>query len=455
MAEIKKFGSKIGLIAATVGSAVGLGNIWRFPAETQANGGAAFLLVYILCVLILGIPVMLAEFALGRGGQSDAIGVFKRFVPKSAWWGAGALSILASYLICCFYMVVAGWTLEYLMQSISGHLYDVTSAAGGHAMEASFHEHMEQYICGVEGPLICTYAMIAINIAILLGGVRKGIEKISNILMPILFLLLVAFAIVSCTMSGAAEGLSFFLSPDFSKITPEVIVSALGQAFFSLSLGMGILITYSAYYPHETNLTSTAITVSLLDLLVAVLMGFIIFPAITSFNLQGADIRGTTLVFVTLPEVFAHMGMTQLWSILFFFSLLVAALTSTISISEVSIRFVQDRFKKGRFAATMIVMLPLFIFSGVCTLSFGPLSDVKLFDMNIFDLLDTVTNNYMLPIVSILVCLFMGWFAPKTLLKDQLTNHGSLKVRLYPAVRFILRYIAPILIIFVLLSAFL
>ena len=454
MAEIKKFGSKIGLIAATVGSAVGLGNIWRFPAETQANGGAAFLLIYVACVLILGIPVMLAEFALGRGGQSDAMGVFKRFAPKSLWPGVGALSILASYLICCFYMVVAGWTLEYLLQSISGNLYSLTSSNEA-AMEISFQQHMEQYVCGVEGPLICTYAMIAINIAILLGGVRKGIEKISNILMPILFLLLIIFAIVSCSMPGAAEGLRFFLSPDFSKITPDVIVSALGQAFFSLSLGMGILITYSAYYPHETNLTSTAVTVSLLDLLVAVLMGFIIFPAIASFNLQGADIRGTTLVFVTLPEVFANMGMTQLWSILFFFSLLVAALTSTISISEVSIRFVQDRFKKGRFAATMIVMLPLFLFSGICTLSFGPLSNIHISGQSIFDFLDNITNNYMLPVVSILVCVFMGWFAPKTLLKDQLSNHGTLRARLYPAIRFILRYVAPILILLVLMSAIL
>lgn len=437
---------------ATVGSAVGLGNIWRFPAETQANGGAAFLLVYVLCVLILGVPVMLAEFALGRGGQSDAVGVFRRFAPKTAWWCVGALSILASYLICCFYMVVAGWTLEYLLQSISGNLYEVTATAGSSGIASSFHEHMEQYVCGVSGPLICTYAMIAINIAILLGGVRKGIEKISNILMPILFLLLIVFAIVCCSLPGAGDGLSFFLSPDFGKITPQVVVSALGQAFFSLSLGMGILITYSAYYPHETNLTNTAVTVSILDLLVAVLMGLIIFPAIASFNLQGADIRGTTLIFVTLPEVFAHLGMTQFWSILFFFSLLVAALTSTISISEVSIRFVQDRFKKGRFAATMIVMLPLFVFSGICTLSFSTLADFKLFDMSVFDFLDCVTNNYMLPTVSILICLFMGWFAPQNLLKNQLTNHDTIRTRIYPAVNFIIRFIAPILILIVLLS---
>lgn len=446
-----KFGSRCGLIAATVGSAVGLGNIWRFPAETQANGGAAFLLVYILCVLVLGIPVMLAEFSLGRGGQSDAVGVFRRFSPRSKWWVAGGLSILASYIICCFYMVVAGWTLEYLWQSITGELFE--SAAGGVAGESDFHSRMETYIGGTQGPLIATYLMIALNTGVLLLGVRKGIEKVSNILLPLLFVLLIIFAAVACSLPGAGEGISFFLTPDFSKISADVCISALGQAFFSLSLGMGILITYSAYYPHTTNLGRTAVTVSLLDLTVALLMGFIIFPSITSFGLSDADIRGTTLVFVTLPEVFVRLGATQFWAILFFLLLLVAALTSTISISEVSVRFVQDRLHKSRRAATFIVMLPLFLFSGVCVLSFGVLKDWTIARLSIFDFLDTVATNYMLPVVSILVCLYMGWFAPPTLLRDQLTNHSTIRARLYPAVRFILRFIAPALILIVLLSA--
>lgn len=454
MSEKSKFGTRFGLIAATVGSAVGLGNVWRFPAETQANGGAAFLLVYIGCVLVLGIPVMLAEFALGRGGQSDAVGVFRRFAPSGRWGAVGFLAIIASYLICCFYMVVAGWTLEYFLQSITGNLYEATAYAGDAGLEATFHARMETYICGTSGPLFCTFTMIVLNIGVLVLGVRKGIEKISNILMPVLFLLLVIFAIASCSLPGAGEGLGFFLSPDFSKITPAVVVSALGQAFFSLSLGMGILVTYSVYYPHETKLGQTAVTVSLLDLLVALLMGFIIFPAITSFGLGEADIRGTTLVFVTLPEVFVHMGGTRVWSILFFFSLLVAALTSTISISEVSIRFVQDRFRKSRVAATLMVMLPLFLFSGICTLSFGPLAGVRIAGLGIFDFLDTVATNFMLPVVSILICLFMGWFAPRALFKDQLTNHGAVKARLYPAVLFIVRYLAPLLILIVLLSYF-
>lgn len=454
MGEKVKFGSRLGLIAATVGSAVGLGNVWRFPAEVQSNGGAAFLLVYIVCVLVLGIPVMLSEFALGRGGQSDAVGVFKRFAPGSRWWIAGALAILASYIITTFYMVVAGWTLEYFVESLTGSLYAATEGVGNKALEGAFHSRMEEYIAGTTGPVLCTVGMILINLAVLLMGVRKGIEKVSNILMPLLFALLVVFAIVSCSLPGSSEGISFFLRPDFSAITPKVVISALGQAFFSLSLGMGILITYSAYYPHETKLGATALTVSALDLLVALLMGFIIFPAITSFGLSGADLRGTTLVFVTLPEVFAHTGAARLWSSLFFLLLFVAALTSTISISEVSVAFIQDRFKRSRRTACLIVMLPLLVLSPICALSFGPLKGVTIFGRGIFDFLDMTATNIMLPVVSILICLFVGWFAPPTLLKGQLTNHGTVRMRLLPAVRFIVRYLAPVLIALVLVSAF-
>lgn len=455
MGEKAKFGSRIGLIAATVGSAVGLGNVWRFPAEVQSNGGAAFLLVYIVCVLVLGVPVMLSEFALGRGGQSDAVGVFKRFAPKTQWWVVGALAILASYIITTFYMVVAGWTLEYFIESVTGSLYAAIEGVSEKALEGTFNARMEEYVAGTTGPVVWTAAMILINLGVLLMGVRKGIEKISNILMPLLFLLLVIFAAVSCSLPGSGEGIAFFLRPDFSAITPKVVISALGQAFFSLSLGMGILITYSAYYPHETNLGTTALTVSALDLLVALLMGFIIFPAITSFGLSGAELRGTTLVFVTLPEVFAHTGTPRIWSSLFFLLLFVAALTSTISISEVSVAFIQDRFKRSRRSACLIVMLPLLILSPVCALSFGPLKGISIFGLGIFDFLDTLATNIMLPGVSIFICIFIGWFAPPALLKGQLTNHGTVKMRLLPTVRFIVRYLAPVLIAIVLVSAFL
>lgn len=446
------FSSKIGLIAATVGSAVGLGNIWRFPAETQSNGGAAFLFVYILCLLILGVPVMLAEFSLGRGTKSDAVGAFKKLKPNTPWWLTGGLAVLASYLILCFYMVVAGWTFEYLWQSITGGLYAGDTTFTG--MDATFHTKMESYVGGTWNPLINVYVLIVINILVLIAGVQKGIERLSNIMMPLLFILLLIFCGVSLSLPNSGEGVKFFLTPDFSKITPSVVMNALGQAFFSLSLGMGILITYSSYFPRDTKLTKTAVTVSMLDLLVAVMMGLVIFPAVSSFGLDNSQLRGTTLIFVTLPEIFAQLPFTQLWSVLFFLLLFVAALTSTISIAEVSIAWLQDRFKKSRVSATLIVMLPLFLLSSLCSLSFGPLQNFKIAGLTIFELLDTVATNIFLPIVSLLVCIFIGWVVDRKFLQNEITNNGSLKSRLFPVIRFIIRYVAPPLIFMIFLSFF-
>jgi NSS family neurotransmitter:Na+ symporter len=435
-----------------------LGNIWRFPAETQANGGAAFLLLYIICVFLLGIPVMLAEFSLGRGCRSDAVGVFKIISPRSKWWIVGAIAILASYLILSFYMVVAGWTLEYMIQSITGDLYAPVYAIEGSTklptLDLQFSEKMRQYILGDFRPLIMTYFMLFINLFILIMGVKKGIEKMSNILMPILFVLLLIFAGVALSFPNAMAGLEFFLKPDFSKITTSTVIDALGQAFFSLSLGMGILITYSSYFPKDTRLTKTAITVSLLDLLVAVLMGFIIFPAITSFGLEGHSLSGTTLVFVTLPEVFVQMPGTQFWSILFFLLLLVAALTSTISLAEVSIAFLQERFKMERLTACLWVIMPLFVLSTLCSLSEGSLSYITVGGLNFFDLLDTLATNIMLPLVAIGTCVFLGWFVPKQYFFDELTNKGKVSAHSFGTIRFIIRYIAPLLILMILISNF-
>ena len=440
------------MIAATVGSAVGLGNVWRFPAEVQANGGAAFLLIYICCVFLLGIPVMLSELAFGRAGQSDAVGSFKHIGAKKGWMSVGLLSILASYLILCFYMVVAGWTLEYFLQSISGGLF--TPIPDDTTLHAQFTDKMSMFISETWNPLVNTYLMIAINVAVLILGVSKGIERLSNIAMPLLFIILLIFVGVSLTLPGAADGLKFFLNPDFSKITPSVIVSALGQAFFSLSLGMGILITYASYYPSNTKLIRTSFIVSMLDLLVAFMMGLIIFPAVTTFGLTGESMQGATLVFVTLPEVFTQMPGSQVWSILFFLLLTIAALTSTISIAEVSVAFIADRFKIRRWKAVLIVMLPLLVLSTVCSLSMGVLSDFKLAGLNIFDFLDNLATNYMLPIGSIFLCIFIGWFAPKNLMRDQLTNFGTLRSRMYRPIMFIIRYIAPVLIAAILISLF-
>ena len=447
MANNTKFASKIGMIAATVGSAVGLGNVWRFPAEAQANGGAVFLFIYILCIFLLGIPVMTAEFALGRGGESDASGVYSRVTPgHKAWGAAGVMAILASYLILSFYMVVSGWTFEYLVQFVTGGLYS-SSLTG----EAAFSDKMGSFITGTYRPIVMTVIMILANMYVLIRGVQKGIEKMSNIMMPVLFLLLVIFCGVSLSLDKAAEGLDFFLRPDFSHVTPATFVNALGQSFFSLSLAMGILVTYASYFPSDAKLTRTAVTVSLLDLMVAIFMGFIIFPAVMTFGLQDSNLAGSALVFITLPEIFAQMGGTRIWSSLFFLLLTVAAFTSTISLAEVSVAFMEKRADMSRAKAVLTVTLPLLILSPICSLSVGPWSEYTICGLTIFDFLDTVTTNIMLPVGGILLCIYMGWVAPKSFFRREITNNGALRSRALSIIYFIVRWIAPILIAIILM----
>lgn len=459
MSSKNQFGSKIGLIAATVGSAVGLGNVWRFPAEAQENGGAAFLLLYIVCVFLLGIPVMIGEFSLGRGTRANAADAFSKLKPRGNWWLIGLIAISASYIILSFYMVVAGWTLEYMWQSLTGDLYEpvktAITASGGTVLDIQFASKMHKYIGEDVRPLVMTYIMLLLNLVILLRGIQKGIEKISNILMPMLFALLLIFAFTSLSLPKAVDGLAYFFHPDFSKITAGVAINALGQAFFSSSLGMGILITYSSYFPKSTKLGRTAVTVSLLDLLVAILMGIIIFPAVMSFGLSGHKLSGTTLVFVTLPEVFAQMPYTRLWSTLFFMLLMVAALTSTISLAEVAVAYIKDKLNVTRKKACYIIITPLFFMSSICSLSQGSLSGIKIAGMDIFGFLDTVATNYMLPVAALLTCLFLGWKAPKGFLHKEITNNGTVVSKTYPVIETIIRYIAPILILLIIISNYL
>lgn len=451
MAGSVKFGSKLALVLATVGSAVGLGNVWRFPNEVQENGGAAFLIVYIGCILLMGIPVMLAEFSLGRGVGSDSVGAFKKFTPKSKWWLVGGLGILASFMIAGYYMVVAGWTIEYLWMSITGSLYEGIITDNNVAIESQqwFSQVLSNSTEGVWSPIIATIIILLFNMFILLRGVKKGIEKMTNMLMPLLFVLMLILCVVSLSLPKAADGIDFFLNPDFSKINPDVFMSALGQAFFSLSLGMGTLITYASYFPKKDNLSTTAVSVSFCDFAIALLMGFIIFPAVTSFGLaEDSDgLQSVALIFVTLPEVFVQIPYTQLWSIIFFLLLFIAAITSTVSILEVSILFLQERLKFPRKKAVLTVVFPLFIISFLCSLSQGALSEFTICGLNIFDFLDTVATNYMLPIGALLTCVYVGWVIPKKFVKEEITNKGKVAKKVYPIVIFLIRYVAPLLIL--------
>lgn len=452
MANTSEFSSKIGIIAATVGSAVGLGNVWRFPAETQTHGGAAFLLVYVICVILFGIPVMLGEFSIGRAGKSDAIDSYKKLSPGQPWWISGFLGILCSYLILTFYMVVSGWTLEYLYQSVSGELFSpIPGVEEGSNLQ--FADRMQQYVAGVWPPMIWTWITIALCGIVLCMGVQKGIERASNILMPLLFLILIILCVNAMSLPKASEGLAYFFNPDFSKITPNVCISALGQAFFSLSLGMGTLITYGSYFRKDTNLTRTAFTVSILDMAVAILVGMIIFPGVMSFGLEGESFDGSALVFVTFPEIFNNMWCPQLWSSLFFILLSVAALTSSISIAEVSIAYFSGHFKMKRIPATCAVLLPLVLLSSLSSLSNGMLSHWTIFGYTIFGACDAVTANILMPLGALIMAVYLGWFAPKNLLKDQLTNGGSVKNWFAVPVIFLLKWVTPILIIVIFIAS--
>lgn len=452
MASNSEFSSKIGLIAATVGSAVGLGNIWRFPAETQANGGAAFLLLYVVCVIFFGIPVMLGEFAIGRAGRSDAIGSYRRLSPGTHWWISGFLGILCSYLILTFYTVVSGWTIEYLFQSISGELYTpIPGIEEGSKLQ--FADRMQEYVAGVWSPIIWTWITIAICGAVLCMGVQKGIERMSNILMPLLFVILLILCVTAMTLPKASEGLAYFFTPDFSKVTPTVCIRALGQAFFSLSLGMGILITYGSYYKNDTNLTQTAFTVSILDMAVAILVGMIIFPGVMSFGLEGESFGGSALVFVTFPEIFNMMWCPRLWSSLFFILLSVAAITSCISIAEVNIAYISGHFKLRRTVATCIVLLPLVLLSAISSLSNGVLSDWTIFGYTIFGACDALTANILMPLGALIMTVYLGWFAPKGLMRDQLTNGGTLRNRLAGITIFLIKWVTPVLILVIFIAS--
>lgn len=447
------FKTKIGLIAATVGSAVGLGSVWRFPAEVQGNGGAAFLIVYIACVFLLGIPIMMSEFALGRGLRSDAVGVFRKQTPDTKWWTVGAGAVLASFLILCFYMVVGGWTLDYLFRSVGGGLFAGFNPELGTAYtDNHFAVVRDLVVCSDWEASLFTAIFVGLNIVVLLGGVQSGIERMSNIAMPLLFLILLLFCGISLTLPDAGKGVEFFLTPDFSKITPSVCISALGQALFSLSLAMGILVTYASYYPQSTNLGQTAVVVSSLTLLVAIMMGLIIFPAISSFGLEGHGVSGTTLVFVTLPEVFAALPFSTFWAVLFFLLLMVAALTSTVSIAEVVICFLQERMGLSRRKAVWAVLVPVMLLASVCALSFGPLESFKIGGLIIFDALDGFTNNIMLPVVAFGTCIYVGWVAPRRFFCDEVSNHGQYKLWFAKACHFVLKWIAPVAILAIFLS---
>ena len=430
MSENKRasFGGKLSVILVAAGSAIGLGALWRFPYIAGKHGGAAFLLVFLLSVLVVGIPAMLAEFAIGRKTRQNAVGAFRTISRRWSW--LGYCGVLCALFISGYYYLIAGWSLEYLVNSATGQLY---------SSSLSFTEQFNEFQ-GSYRPLIYGIIFILMTYFIVSRGVEKGIEKASNVMMPMLFVILIVMAVRVAFMPGAAEGYRFFLSCDFAEaFKPETIMMAIGQAFFSLSVGMGCMVTYASYFKKNNNLVSTSLNVSLLTLLVSILAGLVIFPAVFSAGIAPSE--GASLAFVTLPEIFNGMPFASLWSTIFFILVMLASLTSTISFNEVLTAYLAEEFKLSRRAAAITTM-GLSVALSVLTFS-------KLFGVDYLDVFDKLTANVMMPLGAMFTCVLVGWFLERGFMKSELTNNETINRYVAPVVIFMLRYITPLLIFYI------
>ena len=438
------FGTKIGIILATAGSAVGLGNVWRFPFLTGQNGGAAFIILYFGCILLLGIPGMVSEFIIGRCAQSNAFRAYKK-IGGRAWGLVGILGILTSTIILGFYAVVAGWCLQYLFASIVGHLNG----------DATYVQtYFQEFSRNALKPCLWCVCFVLITHLVVVRGVQKGIERASKILMPLLLTLLVIIVVASCLLPGAGKGIEFILKPDFSKVTHSVLLEALGQAFFSLSLGTACLCTYASYFSRQTNLLRSAMQIALLDTAIAIMAGLMIFPAAFSVGVQPDS--GPSLIFITLPNVFqqafsAMPVVGYVIGILFYALLVFAALTSTISMHEIGTAYFHEELHLSRRKAAWILTIVCSVLAVFCSLSVGAVSDIQLFGLSLMDFCDLLTAQVMLPAGAFLTSLLLGWFVSGKTVRDEFTNQGTVSLRLFGIWRFSIRFIVPLCILLIFL----
>ena len=443
--ERGNFGSKIGIVLATAGSAVGLGNVWRFPYMVGEDGGAAFILVYIVCILLLGLPGMICEFIVGRHAQANAAAAYDKLSGGRPWKLVGYLGILTSTIILGFYAVVAGWCLQYLYAALVGQL----------SGDANYvKDYFVSFSSSPIRPVLFGIAFILITHLVVVRGVRGGIERASKTLMPILFLLLLILVVASCLLPGAMEGVRFLFQPDFSKLSSNVMLDALGQAFFSLSLGTACLCTYASYFSRDTNLLASAGQIALLDTMIAILSGLMIFPAAASVGISPDS--GPSLIFITLPNVFqqafAAMPIAGYVVGVMFFALLVfAALTSTISMHEIGTAFFTEEWNMPRRRSAWVITVVASLICVVCSLSVGAIDELKLLGVSVMDFCDQLTANFMLPTGALLACLFVGWYIPRQVAHDEFTNWGTQGQRIFPVFLFAVRYVCPLCIVLVFL----
>lgn len=437
------FATGLGVLAATLGSAVGLGNIWKFPSMTGTNGGATFILVYLLSTLLVGLPVMIAEISIGRAARADAITTLRKLAPNRApWWLVGVAGVLAAFLILAFYTEVAGWVFAYIFKAISGQIVTTDPEVTSQAFAG--------LITSPAQSLIWQWVVLALIGGIIMLGVTKGIERTTKRLMPLLFLLLLVLVVRSLTLPGAGEGLAFLFKPDFSRLNADMVLAAMGLSFFKLSVGMGTMITYGSYFGKEQDIPKTTATVMLADLTVSMLAGIAIFPAVFTFGFEPTV--GPSLLFITIPAIFASLPLGGVFVVLFFILAGIAATGAMLSLLEVPVAFLNERMGLSRWKATLATILPLALIGSTAALSNSLLADFKLFGMTMFDLFDFFTSNVLLPVGGLFLAMFVGWAWGKPALERELSNEGKLNnQKLISWFLIIVRFITPVLILLILL----
>ena len=442
------FGSKLGMILATAGGAVGLGNVWRFPYMAGQEGGAAFILVYIGCVLLLGIPCMISEFIIGRHGASNTARAYAKLANGTAWKWVGFLGVLTGFLITGYYAVVSGWCLQYVYASIIGELH-------GDANYVT--QYFQEFAADPFRPVLWTVVIFLICHFVIIHGVRGGIEKASKVMMPLLFILLLIIVVASCLLPDAGKGVEFLLKPDFGKVDRNVFLNALGQSFYSMSIGMGCICTYASYFSRQTNLFKSALQISVIDLMVAVLAGLMIFPA--AFSVGISPDSGPSLIFITLPNVFQQAFgdmpvASYIISVLFYALLVLAALTSTISMHEIGTAMIYEERKITRAKGAWIETITCSIIAVFCSLSQGAVPGLGFFGKDFLTNCDNFTAQLLMPLASIVTCLFLGWYVPKKIVRDEFTNWGTVSGKLFPVFLFMIRFVSPICILLIFLHQF-
>ncbi|SFF75255.1 neurotransmitter:Na+ symporter, NSS family [Halobacillus alkaliphilus] len=437
----EKWGTKLGFMLAAMGSAVGLGNIWRFSFVAGNNGGGAFLLLYLLFVLIIGIPLLLTEVSIGRKAESDVVGSFQKLAKGTPWYLTGFFGIISAFLILSFYAVVAGWAIFYFWNYINGSFF--TQPAVGY--EGAFG----QFISHTWHPIAWTALFMILTIIIVLSGVKKGIEAANKIFMPLLALILIALAIFSLSLDGASEGVKFLFQPNWSALSePSIYIAALGQAFFSLSLGMGAMLTYGSYLRKENKLPSAALGIGLMDTFFAVISGLVIFPAVFAFGIDPSS--GPPLVFITLPSIFEQMPFGGIVGLVFFFALILASLSSSVSILEVPTAYFMRVFGWTRFSTSVLMGSIMFVMGIAVSLGFGIWSGITpIGERNILDSMDYIASNILLPLGGLSMALLVGWYFKKSeALESADLSSSSIGGFWY----FIVKWMAPVLIVLIFLN---